>query len=93
MLLLWGAAPYPATFEKVDETFSCQWRNVSITIESKVLLDFFLKNRGWRAEPPKNNSKDTFRLCNHIQPRPRLMATIFHEFEKDGKAVFLFIGF
>ena len=22
MLLLWGAAPYPATFEKVDQTFN-----------------------------------------------------------------------
>jgi len=53
----------------------------------------FSKVRGWRAEPPRSDSLDAPRLCNHIQPRRRLMATIFHEFEKDGIAVFLFIGF
>ena len=49
------------------------------------LVNLF-KGCGWRAEPPKND-------CNYIQPNRRLMATIFHEFEKDGIAVFLLSDF
>ena len=45
---------------------------------------FFLKNRGWRAAPPRSDRLDMFWLCNHIQPNRRLMATIFHELKKDG---------